>query len=134
MVDVARREHPDVEFRVGDLLALPAGDAEFAAAVTLYAIIHLTAAEFDRAFAELRRVLRADGLLLVAFHAGAEVRHRDEWWEVPVNLDFRFHSVETVGEALERTGFAVEAVLTRRSYPHEAESRRGYVLARAQPT
>src|ERR1700677_146156 len=41
MVAVAQREHPEVEFRQGDLLSLPASDGEFGSAVSFYSIIHL---------------------------------------------------------------------------------------------
>lgn len=55
-----------MEFREGDLLALPAGDGEFDAAVALYSVIHLAADELRPAFTEMRRVLRPDGTLLPA--------------------------------------------------------------------
>ncbi|MFD8697553.1 class I SAM-dependent methyltransferase [Kitasatospora purpeofusca] len=64
MVALARREHPGAEFRVGDLLALPAADGEFAAAVALYSVIHLEPGELRPAFEEIRRVLRPSGVLL----------------------------------------------------------------------
>jgi SAM-dependent methyltransferase len=73
MIAVGRREYPQVEFRAGDFLALPAGAGEFAAVVALYSIIHLDPGELRGAFAEMCRVLRPGGLVLVAFHAGTEV-------------------------------------------------------------
>jgi SAM-dependent methyltransferase len=130
MVAIARREHPRAEFREGDLLHLPAADAEFGAAVALYSVIHLQPAELRPAFVEMRRVLRPSGLLLVAFHVGVEVRHLAEWWGHDVDVDFRFFEVEAVVEALTSAGFAVEARLERTNYPQEADTRRGYLLAR----
>ena len=80
MIAVGRREYPQVDFREGDFLALPAAAGEFAAVVALYSIIHLAPGELRGAFAEMCRVLRPGGLVLVAFHAGTEVRHLDQWW------------------------------------------------------
>jgi hypothetical protein len=40
---------------VGDLLDLDVPDATFAGLTAFYAIVHLTAAELPRAFAEARR-------------------------------------------------------------------------------
>jgi len=91
MIAVGRRDHPNVEFREGNLLELPAADGEFAAAIAFYSIIHLQPGELQRAFGEIHRVLRPGGLLLVSFHAGTEVRHLDEWWGHPVDVDFRFY-------------------------------------------
>ena len=98
MVAVAQREHPEVEFRQGDLLSLPASDGEFGSAVALYSIIHLGTHELAPAFSELRRVLVTGGRLLVAFHVGDEVRHVDELWGQGVDLDFRFLETAAVVE------------------------------------
>ncbi|MEV0196454.1 class I SAM-dependent methyltransferase [Nonomuraea sp. NPDC050691] len=130
MVAVGTREFPGVDFREGDLLALPAADGEFGAAVALYSVIHLGPAELGRAFAEIRRTLRPSGLLLVSFHAGSEVRHLDEWWGHAVDIDFRFLDPGHVAEVLEEAGFVVEMRMERAHYPAEAETRRAYLLAR----
>jgi SAM-dependent methyltransferase len=130
MIDIGRAEHPEVEFREGDLLELPAADGEFAAAVALYSIIHLDPGELRRAFAEMRRVLRPYALLLVAFHIGSEVRHLAEWWGHEVDVSFRFFEPEDIASALGDAGFRTEMRLERVSYPEEIETRRAYLLAR----
>lgn len=130
MVELGRRSFPDVEFRCGDLLALPAADAEFGALVCFYSIIHLRPEELAGAVEEMRRVVQPSGLVLVSFHVGTEVRHLSDWYGHAVDLDFRFFELPAVTAALEAAGLAVEAALERRSYPEEVETRRGYVLAR----
>ncbi|WP_405020953.1 methyltransferase domain-containing protein [Kitasatospora sp. NBC_00070] len=132
MVALARRDHPDLDFREGDLLRLPAADGEFGAAVALYSVIHLAPAELRPAFTEIRRTLRPGGLLLLAFHLGTEVRHLTEWWGHQVEVDFHFLDLTTVEDLLTTTGFSVEARLERTHYPQEADTRRGYLLARRQ--
>jgi SAM-dependent methyltransferase len=129
MIAVARREHPGVEFRQGDLLGLPAGDGEFGAAVALYSVIHLEPGELRRAFAEIHRVLRPSGRLLVAFHIGSEVRHVTDWLGHEVDVDFRFLEPAHVAEAMEGAGLGVEARLERTNYQEEQQTRRGYLLA-----
>ncbi|MFJ4848278.1 class I SAM-dependent methyltransferase [Streptomyces sp. NPDC088733] len=130
MVGLARADHPAAEFRVGDLRRLPAADGEFGAAVALYSVIHLAPDELRPAFAEMRRVLRPAAPLLVAFHLGDEVRHMARWWDHDVDVDFHFLDAADVRAAMEATGFTVRAALERTHYPHEAASRRAYVLAR----
>ncbi|MFI9360482.1 methyltransferase domain-containing protein [Kitasatospora sp. NPDC053057] len=130
MVELAGREHPGAEFRTGDLLALPAADGEFAAAVALYSVIHLEPDELLPAFTEVRRVLRPGGVLLVSFHLGTEVRRLDEWWGHRVDVDFHFLETDAVAARLTEAGFAVEARLEREGLPEEADTRRGYLLAR----
>jgi SAM-dependent methyltransferase len=130
MLSVGRQAHPQVEFRLGDLLSLPAGNDEFGAVVALYSIIHLHAAELQAAFSEMKRALAPDGVALISFHLGTETRHVTEWWGTDVALDFQFFEVTEVIASLEGAGFVVEAQLERTSYPHEVETRRGYLLAR----
>ncbi len=130
MVALARRAFPHIEFRDGDLLALPAADGSFGSVIALYSVIHLAPAELAPAFVEMHRVLRPAGLALIAFHIGTEVRHRDEWWGHDIDLDFRFLEPSVVVSTLQRTGFVVEAQLDRQSYATEVETRRCYLLAR----
>src|ERR1700735_3295000 len=72
MIEVARREQPRAEFRVGDLLSLPAADGEFGAVIAFYSVIHLNPGELPAALAEMYRVLRPGGLVLLTFHVGTE--------------------------------------------------------------
>jgi ubiquinone/menaquinone biosynthesis C-methylase UbiE len=130
MIAIGRREYPQVDFRVGDLLALPAADAEFGAAVALYSLIHLEPAELPAALGEIRRVLRPGGLLLVAFHIGTEVRHTTQWWGHEVDVDFHFFEPDAIAGLLDDAGFILQARLERTSYPAEVQTRRAYLLAR----
>lgn len=132
MIAAGRRDYPEVEFREGHFLALPAADGEFGAAVAFYSIIHLEPGELSQAFGEIHRVLRPRGLFLVSFHAGSEVRHLGEWWGHAVDVDFHFLDPPDIAEAIERSGFRTEMRLERVSYPGEAETRRAYLLARRQ--
>ena len=129
MVEVARREQPGAEFRVGDLLSLPAADGEFGAVIAFYSIIHLAPGELPAALAEMYRVLRPGGLALLTFHIGTEVRHFTEWLGQDVDVDFRFYPPDDVIAALEGAGFTVTARLERTAYPAEVSTRRAYLLA-----
>jgi SAM-dependent methyltransferase len=132
MIAVGRRDYPQVEFREGDLLRLPAADGEFGAAVALYSVIHLGPGELRGALGEVHRVLGSGGLLLVSFHIGSGVRHRDEWWDHAVNLDFRFLEPPDVARALECAGFSIQMRMERVAYPGEVDTRRAYLLAQRQ--
>lgn len=61
MVELARRLHPTVEFRVAQAEALPFEDDVFDAAVSNFVVSHLSRPE--RAISELVRVLRGGGRL-----------------------------------------------------------------------
>jgi hypothetical protein len=60
------------------------------------------------------------------------LRHLDQWWGQPVDVDFRFFEPAYVAEVMEGAGLPVEARLERASYPQEIQTRRAYFLARRQ--
>lgn len=62
MIEVGRREAPEIEFHVGRAEQLPFGDATFDAVLSRMVIHHL---ERPRAFAEMRRVLRPNGRVVI---------------------------------------------------------------------
>jgi ubiquinone/menaquinone biosynthesis C-methylase UbiE len=130
MVALGRKDHPEVEFRAGDLLDLPAEDGEFGAAVAFYSIIHLRPAELRRAFEEMHRVLRPRGIALVSFHVGTEVRHLAEWWGHEVDVDFRFFEPRHIAREMEDAGLLLHAQLERVHHPEEVETRRAYLMAK----
>ena len=129
MIEVARREQSGAEFRVGDLLGLPAADGEFGAVIAFYSVIHLNPGELPAALAEMYRVLRPGGLALLTFHVGTEVRHFSAWLGHDVDVDFRFHEPRDMVAALISAGFTLQAQLERRAYPAEVDTTRAYLLA-----
>ena len=134
MVAQARAHHPDLEFRAGSMTALPAPDGSWDGLVSFYSLIHLIDdADVRTALAEFRRVLAAGGLLLLAVHAGEEVRHSAEWFGAAVDVSFRFFDPGWLSAELGRAGFAVEALTRRQPYPGaEVATERAYFLARAR--
>ncbi len=134
MVAQARARHPDLEFGTGSMTALPARDGTWDGLVSFYALIHLIEdADVRTALAEFRRVLAVGGLLLLAVHAGLEVRHSTEWFGTQVDVSFRFFDPDWLSGELDRAGFALEAVTHRQPYPGaEIATERVYFLARAR--
>lgn len=129
MLQVARRDHPDVEFREGDLTHLPATDGEFAFAVALYSIIHLAPADRRLAFGQMHRVVRPGGTVLVSFHIGDEVRHVSDWWGHPVDVDGWYLPADRVAAEMEEASLTVDVRLERSNHPEEVPTRRAYLIA-----
>ena len=134
MVEQARKRHPDLEFSTGSMTALPASDASWNGLVSFYSLIHMIDdADLRAALAEYRRVLADGGLLLLAVHAGQEVRHSTDWFGAEVDVSFRFFDPAWLGTELERAGFAVESLTRRQPDPGaEVATPRAYFLARAR--
>jgi len=141
MIAVAASRYQGIDFEVGSLLALPAGDAAWSGAVCAYSIIHLEPEQRPVAFAELARVIVAGGWLLLSFHidddaheAGA-VKRVTEWWGEQVALEFHFLDPQVIAREVDQAGFTVMAVTRRRPWPGgdgregEHPSRRCHLLA-----
>jgi ubiquinone/menaquinone biosynthesis C-methylase UbiE len=128
MLAVARRHHPQLDFRPGDAEALPFADASFAAVVGAFVLNHLPRPEASAA--ELARVLASGGRLALsvwdvpertvfiglvrdAVTRAAEV----PWAQPPGGPDpFRFADDEQLRALLEHAGLedvAVETVALR---------------------
>ena len=106
-------------------------DGQFGGIAAFYCIIHIAPEDAVKALRELGRCLQAEGWLLLTYHIGDEIRHLDEWWEKPVNLDFRFYQTAAMKAYLQEAGFRLEEVIEREAYPDiEVQTRRAYLFAR----
>ena len=131
MVEQARRLNPSIQFRQGNMLSLDIEDGTSGGIVAFYSIIHVPRADIAIALAEMKRVLRPSGVLLLAFHVGDETVHLDEWWGQRVSVDFLFFRPEEISDSLRAAGFEIEEIVEREPYPDvEHQSRRAYIFAK----
>lgn len=132
MVEQAQRDYPDLDFAVGDLRrAMRPADADgWGAVLAWYSLIHLAPSELPDAVAGLARILRPGGTLVLALHAGDEVRHLDSWWEHGgLDLDVVLHDAGAVLAAVEAAGLTQIEWYLRGPYAARDETtQRFYVL------
>lgn len=131
MVAEAQRLNPEIHFHHGDMLALQDADNSWGGIAAFYCIIHIPREWIVDALREMKRVLKPGGLLLLTFHIGDKTEHLEEWWEMPVNLDFTFYQPDEMKDWLNEAGFMLEETLVREPNPEvEVATRRAYVFAR----
>lgn len=130
MVEEAKKRHPDLNFRVCDMLRINFRKNSFRALLAQYAVVHFDDRQLNTFLKEAQRILMDDGQLLLSFHIGSETKHVDELVGVKAEADFCFFEVEPMLEALKATGFRIMDVITRHPYPEvEYQSLRAYILA-----
>jgi uncharacterized protein YceH (UPF0502 family) len=134
MVAEARRRFPDGTYEVGDLRRLmrPTSAPGWAAVLAWYSLIHLAPSELPAAVASLARPLAPGGWLVLALHAGSEVRHLDSWFGSDVDLDVVLHEPDDVVAVVRSTGLVDVEWYRRGPLEHRGETtQRLYVVGRA---
>lgn len=68
-IELARKAVPNAEFRVGDMVCEDLGDADYDAAVSYYAIIHIPRDRHETLLAKIAKALKPEGLALLCLGA-----------------------------------------------------------------
>ena len=134
MVDQARARFPGVRYDVGDLTRLvrPENADGWGAVLGWYSLIHLAGSEFPAAVAALARPLAPGGVLVLAGHAGHEVRRVTSWFGHDVDLDAVLHDPADVVAAVTAAGLEdVEWYVRGPIRARQESTDRFYVMARA---
>jgi ubiquinone/menaquinone biosynthesis C-methylase UbiE len=132
MLTVARDAHPGIRFEEGRLTALPFPDGSLGGAVCWYSIIHTPSEHLDQVFAELKRVLRGDGHLLLAFQAGdGECVRRGDAYGTGIPLTNYRHFPDEVARSLIAAGLQVHARAVREPELDHESTPQAFILARS---
>ncbi|GAB3873279.1 class I SAM-dependent DNA methyltransferase [Terrabacter terrigena] len=129
MVGEARRRHPEIDFRVGELAALDATDDSLAGVVAWYSIIHTPPDDLPAVFTELHRVIRPNGLLLLAFQTGGFSVRREQAYGHEVTFEAHRHDTDGVAAQLADAGLRV-TVRTERTPQDYETTPQAFLLAR----
>lgn len=132
MLAVAREAHPAIHFLEGRLTAVPVSNHSLAGAVCWYSIIHTPPDELHEVFAELKRVLRHEGYLLVAFQAGnGDGVHRADAFSTGLPLTNYRHSADDVARQMDAAGLCVLARAEREPHLRHETTQQAFLVARA---
>lgn len=129
----ARQDHPTYPVQVAATSALPFHDASFDGVFLWYSTIHTSDDRLPDVFTEARRVLRDEGLLLVAFQVGRGTRDvGSAYRRLGHDIELRRHlrtPDQVVGMMIE-SGFTEVARLVRGRAAHERDDQ-AVLVARA---
>jgi len=132
-VALARRAQPALAFQVADLAQLPFDAASFDAVLAAYSLIYTPRRLQPAAFAELARVLRPGGLLLLAVKAGEAEGYVDDPLGSEVRPWFTCFTVPEVRALLAGAGLRARLVEARGPLDGEIEIDRIFALAERAP-
>jgi len=110
MIDLARRDHPDLRFEVGSMTDLPLADASIAALLASWSLIHIPDNAIPTVLDHFHRVLRPGGLLLAGFHVGNESRLKTQGYGGhPMKIYVHLRQPDQMATWLHDKGFTVKA-------------------------
>jgi SAM-dependent methyltransferase len=110
MVELARRDYPELRFEVGSMTELALADVSVAGLIAWYSVIHVPDDVIPRVFAHFRRVVRPGGVVLLGFHAGDEHRLKTSGYGGhPMSVHLYLRPPDRVAALLQDAGLAVEA-------------------------
>lgn len=132
MVRLAQEAYPGLDFAVGDLRSLlrPRTAPAWGAVLAVQCLMHLAPAELTPAVAEMVRVLRPGGHLLLSVMVGDRVQPYAEYLGHPVDVVVVEHDQSDVLAAVASVGMADVEWYRRGPLPHEGAAEHLYVLAR----
>jgi len=131
MIATARRLNPGLHFQVGSMTSLDFEDGLFDGICAWYSVIHIPDELLPRVFSEFHRVLRPDGVALVAFQVGDQPRTFKEMFGEQVSLTFYRRQPDTVALLLDEAGPEPYAGLVREPNDDGFESTpHAYLIAR----
>ncbi|MFF3375957.1 class I SAM-dependent methyltransferase [Streptomyces sp. NPDC002680] len=117
MIELARRAHPDLDFTVGSMTALPIRDNALGGILAHYSTHHTPPDQLPTLYAEFHRTLTPGGLLMLAGHAGVDeplhLRPTQGYGGHPVSYESHLLPAERIAVLLKRSGFVITARLVQ---------------------
>lgn len=129
-IELARRHNPGMKFRRADMGKLPFADGTFDGVISYYSIIDTPKKYVRRIFRELHRVLKPQGLLLVAVKAGRGEDYQPELLGIETQVWFTLFTEEEIAGYFREAGFQLEFFEKRDPYGFEIQNERIFAKGR----
>ncbi|SBT67151.1 Methyltransferase domain-containing protein [Micromonospora sediminicola] len=118
MIEVARRDHPNLRFEVGSMTRLDLADASLTGLLAWFSLIHVPDEDVPGVLAGFHRALRPGGVVLLGFFAGEGSRLKTQGYGGhPMRVHVHRRPPQRVAGWLDAAGFTVDAEMTHRPAP-----------------
>jgi SAM-dependent methyltransferase len=127
MVELARREHPDLRFDEGDMTRLDVEPGAFAGVLLWFVTHHLRPEWLPSVFDGCATALRPGGTLLLGAHVGAgeHTKPTQAYGTHPVSYESFLTPAEELVELLAAAGLRVTSVTVQQPEPGNVRGRAG---------
>jgi len=131
MIRIAKELNPNIDYRMGDVFHLDFPDSYFSGVIAPFLFVNYEPDEIKKAFTEIQRVLKKEGIFYLSFHAGTERILNPDFLVENNPLEFNFLDVEEIIKLIAECGFELIEWVLRSPYKEgEYASKRAYIFAR----
>ncbi len=120
-----------MDFKVMNMMQLDFKDSSIQSILAFYSIIHIPKNEITKVFTEFSRVLKPNGLLILAVHEGTTEQVIDEMLGYKTTLYVDFFTDKELTEKLSQSNYLVQYSHTRKPYEFEHQTNRVYIIAKS---
>lgn len=107
MLAVAKRNVPAGDFRKMDIMSLDFPDGHFDAAFLKSVLVNIEKKKVTKVLAEIRRVLKKNGLILISQYIGSGEHVVEEPLKQGLKMLFNFYSEREAEDAIKSSGFDI---------------------------
>lgn len=129
LLDIARTNHPELRFEIGQLASLPVEDGTLQAVIAKHSVIHTPADLVAGVLREFARVLAPGGRLYLSFFGAAEPATHGRAFDHAVTTAYEM-DVEIMAGHLADAGFIEELRIIRQPRESERQLPHGTFIAR----
>lgn len=129
-IEIARKNSPGIKFDTGDFSKLNISNDYFDGVMSYYSIIDTPKIYINRILREFYRVLKKNGLILIAVKEGNGEGFRKELLGIKTKIYFSLFTEDELKKYIEDNGFEIIKMLTRNPYEDEIKNKRIFLIGR----
>jgi ubiquinone/menaquinone biosynthesis C-methylase UbiE len=129
-IELAKLYNPGMEFKCADIGNMPFDDSIFDGVISYYSIINTPKILISKIFSEFYRVMKYNGLLLIAVKAGVKEGFEEELLGIKSKHYFSLFTTEEIAGYFNDAGFTIEFMEKRNPYDFEISNERIFAVGK----
>jgi len=129
-IEIAEKHFPDIKFELGDFSKLKCRNDYYDGLISYYSIIDTPKIYINEILKEFNRILKKNGLLLLAVKEGIGEGYQNELLGIKTKIYFSLFTEEEIKTYLEDNGFEITKMQKRKPYEDEIKINRIFSISK----